>query len=251
MEKISAIIITKNEEKNIKRCLDSLTFADEIIVVDSGSEDKTSEICKKYKNLKFYETDWMGFGPTKKYGVSLCSNDWVFSIDADEEVSLELKDKIVEILCDTDDNECFYIRRRTFYLEKMIKYCGWQRDYVLRLFNRKIGNFNDKMVHELVEHPGEKIRIKSPLYHYSYPTIKSHLEKINLYTDIAAKEKVKKGKKASLFSGVFHGIYRFFNMYIFNLGFLCGKEGFVLCLISSFGVSLKYFKIWSLNRLKK
>lgn len=251
MAKISAVVITKNEEKNIRRCLDSLGFADEIIIVDSGSGDKTREICMEYENVKWHETKWLGFGPTKKYAVGLAENDWIFSIDADEEVTKDLEFKIKSVANGDNIENAYYILRKTTYLGKIINYCGWQNDYILRLFNRKFGDFNENMVHEFVEHNGKIIKIKEILLHYSYPTIKSHVDKINFYTDIAAREKVEKGKKSSIFSGVMHGGFRFLNMYIFNLGFLCGKEGFVLCMISSFGVGLKYFKIWSLSRMEK
>jgi len=248
MTGISAVIITKNEEANIKRCLDSLSFADEIIVVDSGSLDRTEEICKEYENLSFLKTDWLGFGLTKQYGIDKASNDWIFSIDADEEISAELSEKLRTMIHDMDESNAYYIKRKTFYIGKFINYCGWQRDYVLRLFNRKYGKFNSNMVHESVVHSGTIFKVDEPLYHYSYPDLEAHINKINLYTSIAARESFEKGKKTTIISGFFHGFFRFFNMYLFNLGFLCGKEGLLLCMISSFGVSLKYFKLWSLNR---
>ena len=134
--KISAVIITKDEEKNIERCLKSLDWVDEIVVVDSGSTDKTIEICKKY-NCTIVYSDWLGFGRTKKLAVNTASNDWILSIDSDEEVTPELRNKIKEILTNPEF-EAYRVKRKSFYLGKMINHCGWGSDYPLRLFNRKI-----------------------------------------------------------------------------------------------------------------
>ena len=135
MNKLSISIITKNEASNIKRCLESVKWADEIIVVDSGSTDGTLEICKNY-HCKIIETEWLGFGRTKQIGVNAAMNDWILSIDADEEVSVNLKDEILELVQSTQFH-AFNIKRVSYYLKKRIQYSGWQTDYPLRLFNKK------------------------------------------------------------------------------------------------------------------
>ena len=145
MEKVTAAIITKNEENNIERCLKSLDWVDEILVLDSGSTDKTLEICAKYKT-KIVETEWLGFGRTKKAAVETASNNWVLSIDADEEVSKELQIRIKEILKQPIMNG-YKIKRHSYFLGKRIKYCGWSSDYPVRLFDRTKGNFNNREVH--------------------------------------------------------------------------------------------------------
>lgn len=248
MNKLSATIITKNEEQNIERCLKSLSWVDEIVVVDTGSTDLTKEICTKY-NCNFIEKKWLGFGRTKKAAVDSTQNDWILSIDSDEEVTEELKNKIIEIL-KTPDVNAYKIKRRSFYLDRMINHCGWNRDYPLRLFNKRCGNFNNKEIHEFVElEKGEKINIiEESILHYTYPTIESHIKKVNRYSELQAHEMKLEGKSYSVFASVLLGLNKFINMYLLRFGFLDGKEGFFLSSISAFGVYLKYIKLWKLNK---
>lgn len=237
---LSVVIITKNEEANIARCLESVSWADEIVILDSESDDKTREIAEKFK-VKFFTTPhWSGFGNKKNEAVNLASNDWIFSIDADETVTGELKEEILNILQEPRFNG-YFVKRKSFYLGKMINHGGWGKDYPLRLFNRKRGNFNDKPVHEYVEIEGETGKIESPILHYTYPTVSSHIKKIDLYTGIAAEEN--KGKKVSVFSAILRGFVKFLKMFFLKIGFLDGREGFVLACVSSFGVFVKYIKI--------
>ena len=243
--KLSAVIITKNEESNIKRCLESLEFADEILVVDSGSTDRTIDICKDF-NCKVIITDWKGFGLTKKYAVDNASFDWILSIDADEVVSMELKTEI-GILLESPPDKAFGIKRKSYYLGNPINYCGWDKDYPLRLFNRKYGNFNDKIVHESVIVKCKREKIEAPLFHYTYPTIESHINKINRYSDLSAEELIKKNKHYSVISSVFFGINKFLKMYLLKRGFLDGMPGLILCINSAYGVYLKYIKTCKLK----
>jgi len=246
MNKLSVTIITKNEEKNIKRCLKSVKWADEIIVVDSGSKDNTVKVCHDF-GCRVIETDWRGFGKTKKYAVEQAKYDWIFSIDADEVVTDNLKNKIISILEDPA-KKGYKIKRSSFYLGKKIKHCGWNRDYPLRLFNRQYGNFNEKIVHESVEINGDVGRIESELLHYTYPTIESHIERLARYSVLSAKQKYKKGKKVTITGAMTRGVIKFVKMYFFQLGFLDGKYGFLLSLNSSYGVFIKYLKLWEMNQ---
>ena len=246
MNKISATIITKNEGQNIERCLKSLQWVDEIVIVDSGSTDETVEICEKY-NCKIVKSEWFGFGKTKKIAVNSATNNWIFSVDSDEEVTHELEIAIKEIL-KNPEYRGYRINRKSYYLGKMINHCGWDSDYPLRLFNRENGNFNENDIHESVIVEGEVRKIESNLLHYTYPTISSHLSRINRYSDIQAKELKKKGKHYSLFIVLFFGLNKFLKMYVWKLGFLDGKEGLILCTNSAYGIYLKYLKLWELNR---
>jgi len=241
--KLTVTIITSNEESNIERCLKSLSWVDEIVVIDSYSEDKTVDICKKY-NCRVIQVPWQGFGITKKNAVDAASNDWILSIDADEELSESLKQKIENILV-SPMHQGYLLKRKSFYMGKEIKHCGWGNDYPLRMFNRKSGNFNNKEVHESVVIEGEKIKIHEPLFHYTYPSINTHIAKMNRYSDLLAEDLVKKGKHYSIFSSVFFGAVKFINMYFLKLGILDGKIGFILCFNSAIGVYLKYVKSWS------
>lgn len=241
-QKLSAVLITKDEENNIKRCLSSITFADEIVVVDSGSTDNTVKICNEFGCIVL-SADWMGFGPTKKYAVDNATYDWILSVDADEVVSESLKEEISRLL-EAPPDKAFGIKRKSYYLGKQINYCGWDNDYPLRLFNRKYGNFNDKPVHESVVVNCDRDRIDSPLYHYTYPTIKSHIYKINKYSELSSGELIKENKRYSVVSSILFGINKFLKMYILKRGFLDGKAGLILCINSAFGVYLKYIKTW-------
>ncbi len=239
--KLSAVIITHNEESNIERCLESLIWVDEIIVVDSFSTDRTIEICKKY-NCKIFQIDWQGFGKTKKFAVENSSNNWIFSIDSDEVVTDELRNKIESILENPKFNG-YNIKRKSFYFGKEINHCGWDKDFPLRLFNKRFGNFNENLVHESVVLNGEKIKIYEPLLHFTYPTLSLHISKMNRYSDLAI-DKISENKKYSIISSIFFGINKFSKMYFLQKGFLDGKIGFLLSLHSAFGVYLKYIKVW-------
>ncbi len=243
---LSVTIITLNEEKNIERCLKSVLWADEILIVDSGSTDKTLEICKKY-NCKIIQTEWLGFGPTKKLAVKFAAHDWILCIDADEQVTEELKQRIGQILANPQAVG-YRIKRKSFYLGKMINHCGWDRDFPLELFNRQFGNFNDKLVHEFVVLSGEVKKIKQPLLHYTYPSIASHIKKMDKYSQLGAESAAQKGKSATISGAIIRGIIKFIKMYFLQLGFLDGKIGFVLCYNSAFGTYLKYLKLWEKNR---
>lgn len=247
--KISVTIITKNESANIRRCLNSLGWTDEIIVVDSGSTDDTLEICREF-DCRIYEVEWEGFGKTKQFCVDQATNDWIFSIDADEEVTDELREKINEIDFGPEING-YYVKRKSFYLGRLINFSGWQTDYPLRLFNKNHGKFTPDIIHEQVLVEGKTDKIDQYMLHYTYPDISSHLTKLDSYSGLGAEKLFNKGKKSGLLKSAFRGIFKFFRTYFLKLGILDGKEGFILSCISAFGVSMKYFKLWELNKKKK
>ncbi len=240
-EPCSIVLIIRNEAENLPRCLASCRWADEIVVLDTGSTDNSEEIVRNFGG-KFIYSDWQGFGLTKQKAVALASHDWIFSIDADEEVSPGLAARILNILQQPDPQVAWRFRRRTWYLNRFIRYSGWQKDFPLRLFNRRFGNFNDKPVHESVQFGGSKQFADEILYHYSYPTLESHLLKMDKYSTIAAQ--TYNGRRISVVQAVFSGWFKFMRMFILQLGFLDGRAGFILAKNSAFGVYLKYMKIW-------
>ena len=241
---ISAVIATLNEEKNLKRCLESIDFVDEIIIVDSGSSDKTVEIAKKFTKKIFF-TDFKGFSQIKQYGIEKAKSDWVLIIDADEEVSDNLKQKLLEIDKKGNNINGFYIKRETFFLGKKIKYCGWGKDYQLRFFKKNKGAFDGKIVHEALNVQGKIGYIDFPLYHYSYPDVKSYFDKMNRYTTLQAKQK--KGNFL-LFKMIFSPFFKFFKMYFLRLGFLDGIHGLILSLFSGFSEFVKYAKMIEIKK---
>ena len=159
MNKLSVVIITKNEEKNIRRCLQSVSWADEIVIVDSQSEDNTLKICEEF-NTKIYSPEWRGYGPAKQEGVRHTSHSWILSIDADEVITDELKKEIQSVLSDDNPKDGYLIPRKTNFMGKWINYSNWYPDFVLRLFNKEKGGFNDNVVHEAVEIAGPKEYLK-------------------------------------------------------------------------------------------
>ncbi len=244
---ISVAVIVKNEAENLPQMLKSISWVDEIIILDTGSQDNTIAIAKN-AGCKVYESPWLGFGKCKQLAVEYCSHDWVLSLDADEVVTPQLQEKLIEI--SKSDSYCagYRIKRKSFYLNKMIKYCGWNKDYTLRFFRKDKGKFNDKMVHESVQIDGEIGYIKEHLLHYTYPTINSHLEKMVLYSDLASKSLFSKGKKSSLTGAYCKANWKFITMYILKFGFLDGKTGFLLSYNSAMGVFWKYSKLWEFNK---
>ncbi len=247
MKKLSVVIIVKNEEANIERCLNSVKWADEIVIVDSESTDATVAICQKY-GCKIFQIHWLGFGKTKQYAVSQANNDWILSIDADEVVSPSLHEAIINILSSKPEFHGYRIKRKTFYLTKFMNHCGWDRDFPLRLFNRKHGTFNSNLVHESVEVEGNIGRIEEVILHYTYPNLSNHVQKIDRYTTLGAKQDFAKGKRVNIASALFRGFYEFVRKFFFRLGFLDGMDGLILSMFSAYGSMLKYLKIRELGQ---
>lgn len=246
---ISAVIITRNEAANVRRCLDSVKWVDEIVIVDSQSTDNTLEIAAEY-GAKIYSPPWRGFGPAKKAGVDKATGDWILSIDADEEVTPELAEEIGNIINSNPAKAGYFIRRKTNFLGRWILHCGWYPDYVLRLFQKKAGNFDEAVVHEKVHIDGEAGYLKHELKHYSFPSLEHYLEKSNLYTSLGAQEAHRKGDRANWFDVVIKPPVSFIRHYVLKQGFRDGLEGFVVSALSAVAVMVKYVKLRELGKKK-
>ena len=244
MTKLSVIIITKNEESNIRDCLTSVKWADEIIVLDSGSTDKTVEIAKKYTE-HVHCTDWPGYGPQKQRALELATQDWVLTIDADERVSPELQ-KIIPTLIDQNNYDGYKIKRPLIFCGKHIRYANGT-NYQLCLFKRKLAHFTPEIVHESIVVNGKIGTIEEPLYHLSFKYVGDLLEKINLYSSLNAEKRFKQGKKSSLFKAITHALWMFFRVYFLKRGFLDGREGFILAVSFAEGSYYRYLKLMYLN----
>lgn len=243
MEKLSATIITYNEEKNIERCLKSLQgIADEIIIVDSFSTDKTKEICLKY-NVKFFERDFKDYSDQKNWAVEQSNFPIILSIDADEELSEKLKNSISEAKLNRKFDG-YYFNRMTNFCGKWIKHSGWYPDKQMRIWDKTKGSWRGK-IHEKV-HFGDKASIgflQGNLFHYSFYTIYEHIAQINKFSEIRAEDELAKGKKVSLFKIIFSPFIKFITHYFLKLGFLDGFYGFVICINSAHANFLRYSKL--------
>jgi glycosyltransferase involved in cell wall biosynthesis len=237
--KLSVIIITLNEENNLRRCLESVKWADEIILVDSGSADGTKKIAAEY-GAKIFDVEWKGFGPAKEFALAKAKGEWALSIDADEEVSAPLAQEIRRIINDNASYDGFLIPRRTMFLGKWIKHCGWRPDRVLRFFRRKSGKFDSAVVHEAVKINGTVGTLKGELLHYSYPDFDAVLRKYNLYSVLGARKMHEAGKKASLFDLTVKPPAAFVKHYVVKLGFLDGWRGLLISAMTAATVFMKY-----------
>ncbi|MDH3891786.1 MAG: glycosyltransferase family 2 protein [candidate division Zixibacteria bacterium] len=241
-ETISAVIITKNEEANIARCLKALSWVDEIVVVDSGSNDDTRQLATEL-GAAVFEADWNGFGPTKALGVDKATSQWIISVDADEVVSPQLASEIQKVLIDGTDHHGFDMPRKTNFLGRWIHHCGWYPDRVLRLFLKAHGNFNDAPVHERVVLKGDIGHLKEYLLHYSYPSLEHYLVKSNRYTTLGAQKALTDGRRANWFDIVIRPTVSFLSHYISRQGFRDGLEGLLISVLSAVAVMMKYSKL--------
>ncbi|MBN1757843.1 MAG: glycosyltransferase family 2 protein [Chitinispirillaceae bacterium] len=245
MEKLSVVIITKNEERNIGRCLASVAWADEIVILDTGSNDRTLDLSREH-NCRIEHTEWHGFGPAKQKAVACASHSWILSVDADEEVSPELRNEIQHILGGdgTIRFDAYRLKRRTWYVDRWIRHSGWNSDTPVRLFEKHKAGFNEKLIHESVEVRGTIGTIGGLLYHYSYPDLVSHLDKMRFFTALAAEQRIGNRKRGSVTAALLHGCSKFIKMYLLQAGFLDGKTGFVLAVNSAFGIYFKHLLYW-------
>jgi len=243
--KLSAIIITKNEEANLERCLRSVAWADEIILVDSGSTDATVEIARSF-DAKVFIPEWKGFGPAKQYALDQATGEWILSIDADEEVSFTLKNEILQLLEDKPPCDGYYVPRKTQFLGRWILHSGWYPDYVLRLFKKSSGSFTSALVHEKVEVKAPTGRMHNALLHYSYPTLEDYVRKLDQYSTLGAQDLFREGKKYSPYLLVIKPFLAFWRKFLFLKGWRDGWEGFLIAYLTSTGTLLKYAKLRSL-----
>lgn len=246
---LSAIVITYNEEQNIGACIESLNWCDELIVVDSNSTDNTVEIARGL-NAKVSIVENQTYGEKRNTGIDMASGEWILWIDADERITPELQKEITEVISgDKQPFEAYLINRKSFFINKFIKHCGWYPDYTLRLFRRSSGiRFNTLLVHECAVYNGEKGRLKNDILHYTDRDFEHYIKKLNNYTTLSARELFKKGRKAGFFDIIFRPAFTFFKMYFLKLGILDGFMGLVLCTLSSVHVCVKYSKLYLLNR---
>ncbi|ATF09377.1 glycosyltransferase family 2 protein [Candidatus Enterovibrio altilux] len=242
---ISAIIITKNEEQILPKCLASLDWFDEIIVVDSGSTDNTIVIAEQAGANVYVSTKWAGFGKQKQLAQHYATKEWILAIDADEVISESLKNSILEVLAAPPERTIFSLWRTTWVFGRFLKYSGWY-DKIIRFYPRKFTGYNDAVVHEKIIEPkgSQKQILDGDMLHYPYRDLHQYLEKSAFYAKSWADVCHAQGKKSSIIQGIIHATSCFLKMYILKCGFLDGKEGFLIAVLSAHSTFVKYADLW-------
>lgn len=245
---ISALVICRNEEKNIEDCLKSLTWTDEIVVIDAESSDETMNLALNYTK-HVYEKKWQGFSEQRKFGISHAQGDWILSVDADERCTDELKDEILNTLKDTRHNG-FLIPRKNFFLNKWVRRAGWYPNNQMKLFRKDSVSVSDRKVHENYSVEGSTGKLLNPLLHFTVRSLSEYAERINNYSSLSAAEKVKEIKVNFLYL-IFRPYFDFIQKYILQLGILDGTTGLMVSFFHFYTKLLLYMKIWELQNQKK
>jgi len=249
--KLSVGLITFNEEKIIKKTLEAIReIANEIVIVDSLSTDRTVEIAKEMGAI-VYSEEWKGFGPQKNSVIEKCKGEWILLLDADEVVSDELRENIIEIINSPDSHDVFMIKRSSICFGKKIKHGGWNSDYVIRLWKNGCVRIGEELVHEQYISSKPTHNIDQILWHYTNFSIDKYFNKFNSYTSLGAEEYFKRGKKATFIKLYLSPLFKFVKDYFFRLGFLDGTVGFLLAATGSYSVYVKYLKLYLLQKEAK
>lgn len=247
MPRLSVVLITRNEIRNIGACLRSVAFADEVVVVDSGSTDGTVEAARAAGARVIEAADWPGFGPQKNRALDAATGDWVFSIDADEQVTPELAASLRAAI-HSGKHDAWETNRRSSYCGQYMAHSGWYPDRVVRLFRRGSARFSDDLVHERVLTRGPVGRLRGDLLHDSMPHFESVLAKLDRYSTAGAHALQRRGVKGSLAKALGHGGWAFMRTYVLKLGFLDGRLGLALAISNAEGTYYRYMKLWLLQR---
>lgn len=252
MPTLSVAMIVKNEAQDLGACLETIKgWVDEIVILDSGSSDNTQQIAEQY-GAKFYlNADWQGFGKQRQLAQQYVTSDYVLWLDADERVTLELKASILQAVENNERNVVYQVSRLSEVFGRQIRYSGWYPDYVVRLYATDCAQYGDELVHEKVHYSkNAKVKkLKGDLLHFTYKDIHHYLIKSASYAKAWAVQRANAGKKASLLDGITHALGCFMKMYVFKAGFLDGKQGLLLAILSAHSTFVKYADLW--NRTRK
>jgi glycosyltransferase involved in cell wall biosynthesis len=244
---LSATIITLNEEENLRACLESLGFVDEIIVCDSGSTDRTLAIARSFTD-KIFQDPWQGFARQKNLAQERAGGHWILNIDADERVTPALREEISAVLKHDSAWAGFKIPRKNFFAGQWIRHGGWYPNYQLRLYRKEAGAFAPREVHEQVVVQGKVGTLKAPLDHFTYRSLSDYLKRMDRYSELSARQYHQEGKRLSWPEILFRSQFTFFKMWVLQRGFLDGASGFVLARLYSYYTFVKYAKLKELNR---
>lgn len=243
---IAAVIITKNEQDSLRDCLESLRWVDEIIIVDSGSTDSTEAIAREYTEHFYVNAEWPGFGKQKQLAQSYATSDWILAVDADERIDDTLRENILAMLENPPQNTVYNLNELTWVFGRFLKHSGWYYRHV-RLYPNKLTQYNDNLVHESVIIPQgcQVAELDGDILHYSYQNLNHYLVKSAGYAKAWADQRQARGKKASLSQGIIHALGCFLKMYLLKRGFLDGKQGFLIAVLSAHSTFVKYADLWA------
>jgi glycosyltransferase involved in cell wall biosynthesis len=245
--KLTVIIITKNEAANIQACLDSVRFANQWIIVDSGSTDGTVAIARAAGASVIETADWPGFGPQKNRALDAAEGEWVLSLDADERIPDALRDEILAVIA-APQHASYALPRLSSFCGHFIHHAGWYPDYIVRLFKRDAGRFSDDLVHEsVIVKQGPSGKLKTAIVHYSYVDDDAYLRKLVQYSSLGAQQAFAAGKRSSLRNAILHAVSAFLRSYVFKRGFLDGRAGVMVALSTAESTYHKYFKLMLLT----
>lgn len=246
MTSLSIIIVAKNEAINIVDCVRSARFADEVIVLDSGSTDDTAALARA-EGATVVTTDWPGYGPQNNRGIDMAKGDWFFSLDADERISTKLAQEIRAAIADATVDG-FRVPRISMYCGRFMNHGGWRPDYTRRLARRGKARFTEHFLHANLEVDGPVGTLREDIIHYSFRTMESVLEKVNRYSTASARDMTSSNRKGSLGRAIVHGLWAFLRTYFLRLGFLDGRWGFMLAMSNAEGTYYRYVKLWLMQR---
>lgn len=253
MASLSVVLIVKNEAAHLEDALATLDWCDEIIIVDAGSSDATPAIAKQYTGKIFHYPDWQGFGIQRQRAQSHATADWILMIDADERVTPELREQIQRVVAENDQHKVYALGRLSWVFGCFIRHGGWYPDYVVRLYPRNKAAYGDERVHEKLHFPDSMavVQLKGDLLHYTYRDMEHYLVKSAHYAAAWAEQRAARGKSASLWQGFSHGLVCFLRMYLLRLGFLDGRQGLLLAMLSAHSTFVKYADLWVRRQAKQ
>ncbi|WP_242926661.1 glycosyltransferase family 2 protein [Pontibacter vulgaris] len=246
MQGVTAIIICKNESQNIAAAIESVLWANEVLIVDSFSTDNTLEIAVKYP-VKILQHVFENYSAQRNWATTQAANNWVLMLDADERVTPELSQEILQLLQNTPAHHAYEIFRKNYFMGERVRFSGWQNDGVVRLFNREHCRYSDKFVHEELVVPGHIGKLKYKIIHYTYKDLAQYLDKWNSYSWLSARDKAARTKNVTLFHLAVKPLVRFLKQYFLKLGILDGKVGFTIAFLAASSVFMRYLKIWRIR----
>lgn len=245
--RLSAVVITLNEERHLRRCLESVAWADEIVVVDAESQDKTVQVAREFSD-RVIVRPWAGFTAQKNFALEQAAGDWIFSLDADEEAAPELREEIMALVTDARAADGYAVRRQNMFLGRVIRHGGLYPDWQIRLFRRGRARFGERAVHESVTVEGPVGRLQGHLVHRSYEGVADFIDRANRYSSLAAEQMVREGRRVRAGDLLLRPLGRFLSMYVVKRGFLDGRRGLLLATLYAYYVFMRSAKLWEGTR---